>query len=132
MRKAVASAVNNCTLEVATAVVGGAWKLTIVKHVLASTRRFGELGRLMPGITPRMLTRQLRELEADGVIVRTVYAQVPPKVEYSPSELGRSLAPLVADLEKWGTMYSGSLPHQPQEPGSPLNGPTTRDVIQPP
>jgi DNA-binding HxlR family transcriptional regulator len=110
MRKAVTAAVNSCTLEVATAVLGGTWKLTILKHVLASTLRYGELNRLMPGITPRMLTRQLRELETDGVIIRTVYAQVPPKVEYSPSELGSTLAPLVADLERWGAMYSNRLP----------------------
>lgn len=111
MRKAVTTAVNSCTLEVATAVLGGTWKLTILKHLLASTRRYGELNRLMPGITPRMLTRQLRELETDGVIVRTVYPQVPPKVEYSPSKLGSTLAPLVADLERWGTMYSNRRPN---------------------
>ena len=117
MRKAVATAVNSCTLEVATAVLGGTWKLTILKHLLASTRRYGELNRLMPGITPRMLTRQLRELETDGVIIRTVYPQVPPKVEYSPSALGSTLAPLVADLERWGTIYSSSL-HDNTDNGS--------------
>jgi DNA-binding HxlR family transcriptional regulator len=80
-----------CTIEAAMEVVGGKWKLAILNHLFGGTQRFGELSRAMPIITPRMLTRQLRELGADGLVRRTVYPQVPPKVEYSLTEIGRSL-----------------------------------------
>ena len=79
-------------------VVGGKWKLAILNLLLVDTRRFGELSRAMPNITPRMLTRQLRELEADGLVRRTVYPQVPPKVEYSLTEIGRSLEQITSAI----------------------------------
>ncbi|GAB3247508.1 winged helix-turn-helix transcriptional regulator [Arthrobacter pigmenti] len=105
MRKPVETAAQVCPVEVAVAVLGGTWKLTVVKHLLEGTLRFGELGRLLPLAGARTLTRQLRELEEDGVVNRTVYAQVPPKVEYSLTELGRSLEHIVADLDEWGARY---------------------------
>ncbi|MFW0785323.1 helix-turn-helix domain-containing protein [Gordonia sp. CPCC 206044] len=108
MRKTVASALEVCPVEVAVAVLGGAWKLTIVKQLLEGTRRFGELGRLVGPVNPRVLTRQLRELEADGIVSRTVYAEVPPRVEYSLTELGGSVAPAVAWLDEWGAEYAES------------------------
>ncbi|WGW11983.1 winged helix-turn-helix transcriptional regulator [Saxibacter everestensis] len=125
MRKAVAKTIDSCTLEVAMAVLGGIWKLTILKHLLAETRRFGELGRLMPNITPRMLSRQLRELEEDGIVVRKVYHQVPPKVEYSVSGFARTLAPLVSDIERWGESYRTEFAAEPETgPGAdPETGP---------
>lgn len=95
-----------CPVEVAISVLGGSWKLTLVKHLLDGTRRFGELRRAVPEVNARTLTRQLRELEDDGIILRTVYAQVPPKVEYSLTELGRSLEPLVEEMNAWGARFA--------------------------
>ncbi len=86
-------------------IVGGKWKLVILEHLVGEVRRFGELQRMMPAVTARMLTRQLRELEADGLVLRTVYAQVPPKVEYSLTEVGSSLEPVLARLRGWGEWY---------------------------
>ncbi len=97
-----------CPTEVALAIVGGKWKLVILEHLVDGVQRFGELSRGLPAVTARMLTRQLRELEADGLVVRTVYAQVPPKVEYSLTGVGRSLRPLLAELRVWGESYRDS------------------------
>jgi len=91
-----------CVVEVAVEVVGGKWKLAAVKVLLEGTLRFGELVRALPGVTPRMLTRQLRELERDGLVHREVYAEVPPRVEYSLTREGRSLREVVRVLESWG------------------------------
>jgi DNA-binding HxlR family transcriptional regulator len=96
-----------CDAEVSIAVLGGAWKPSILtllgEHEVL---RFGELGRLLENPTARVLTRQLRELEEDGLITRTVYREVPPKVEYRLSELGASSAPLLEELTRWGTAYA--------------------------
>ncbi|MCB1658379.1 MAG: helix-turn-helix transcriptional regulator [Pseudomonadales bacterium] len=86
-------------------IIGGKWKGMILYHLVSGTRRFNELMRLMPDVTQRMLTRQLRELEDDGVIIRKVYAEVPPKVEYSLSEVGQTLLPVIQSLTQWGKMY---------------------------
>lgn len=93
---------DSCPVTRAVRVIGGKWKLFIVYHLMSGTRRFGELQRLLPGITQQMLTAQLRELEADGIVSRKVYAQVPPKVEYSLTPLGRELEALTDRLAKWG------------------------------
>jgi DNA-binding HxlR family transcriptional regulator len=92
-----------CAVEAAISLIDGKWKSVILHHLLAGTARFNEIRRLVPGLTPRMLTNQLRDLEIDGLVTRTVYAQVPPKVEYSVSELGRSLEPIIHALRVWGT-----------------------------
>lgn len=105
MREQVARAMDVCPVEVAIAVVGGSWKMTIVKHLTAGTLRFGELSRVVGGVSARMLTRQLRELEMDGIVHREVYPEVPPRVEYSLTPLGQTLAPLVALLDEWGAQY---------------------------
>ncbi|WP_231919908.1 winged helix-turn-helix transcriptional regulator [Microlunatus soli] len=89
----------------AIAVLGGAWKMTAVKQLIERTHRFGELRRAVGPVTPRVLTRQLRELETDGIVTRTVYAEVPPRVEYSLTERGRTLEPIVAALDAWGADY---------------------------
>jgi len=94
-----------CPVAVALSVIGGKWKLQIVYCLLSGTRRFGELRRLIPDATQQMLTTQLRELEQAGVLHREVYAQVPPKVEYSLTELGRSLEPIVVQIYTWGEWY---------------------------
>ncbi|MDX2205170.1 MAG: helix-turn-helix domain-containing protein [Hyphomicrobiaceae bacterium] len=92
-----------CPVEAAMDLIGGKWKSVIVYHLLADgTLRFNELQRRLTGITKRMLTRQLRELEADELVSRTVFAQVPPRVEYSLTPDGRSLAPVIAALKAWG------------------------------
>lgn len=94
-----------CSTEVALEVLGGKWKLVILHNLFEGTMRFGELRRAMPHVTQRMLTRQLRELEEDGIVRREVYTQVPPKVEYSLTETGRSLEPIVTQVDAWGEWY---------------------------
>lgn len=106
-----------CPVETALDVVGGKWKAVILYHLKeAKVVRFGELKRFMPDVTQQMLTNQLRELEADGIIHREVYRQVPPKVEYSLTELGRSLRPILDELCKWGVMYEQRLGGRKSEP----------------
>lgn len=97
------------TLEV----IGGRWKGLILYHLLEETKRFGELRRLVPEASQRMLTMQLRELEDDGVIHREVFKQVPPKVEYSLTEFGRSLEPTLRTMSDWGRQYQ-SLASRPR------------------
>ncbi len=94
-----------CPVEATLAVIGGKWKCVILFHLLTATRRFNELRRLMPDVTQRMLTRQLRELEADKIIKRKVYPEVPPKVEYSLTDFGETLEPLLIVLQQWGFEY---------------------------
>ena len=94
-----------CPVEATLEVIGGKWKGIILYHLLSKTMRFNELRRLMPEITQRMLTRQLRELEADNLISRKVYAEVPPKVEYSMTKYGRTLAPIIHALKEWGLQH---------------------------
>jgi DNA-binding HxlR family transcriptional regulator len=94
-----------CPVEATLDVIGGKWKCVILFHLLSGTRRFNELRRLMPEVTQRMLTRQLRELESDQIIERTVYPEVPPKVEYSLTDFGRTLEPILKMLQQWGFDY---------------------------
>lgn len=94
-----------CPVEAALNVIGGKWKSIILYHLLEKTMRFNELKRLMPGITQRMLTKQLRELEADQLISRKVYPVVPPKVEYSMTPYGETLAPIIHALRDWGIKH---------------------------
>ncbi|MCD6027277.1 MAG: yybR [Solimicrobium sp.] len=91
-----------CAVEAALDVIGSRWKGVILFHLLDGTKRFNELRKLMPGVTQRMLTLQLRELEQDDVILRKVYPQVPPKVEYSLTPFGLELKPLLFSLREWG------------------------------
>lgn len=101
--------VNNChygcAVEAALDVIGNRWKGVILFHLLEGTKRFNEIRRLIPSVTQRMLTLQLRELEEDRVIIRTVYPQVPPKVEYTLTDLGRSLKPIILSLREWGANF---------------------------
>ncbi len=91
-----------CSVEATISLIDGKWKCVILFHLLSGTLRFNEIRRRVPDVTQRMLTNQLRELEADGLIVRKVYPQVPPKVEYSLSPLGRSMEPVFLALKTWG------------------------------
>ncbi|WSG86617.1 helix-turn-helix transcriptional regulator (plasmid) [Streptomyces sp. NBC_01727] len=105
MRSSVEEAPEYCAIEFAMEILGGRWKLSILKQLVSGTHRFGELRRTMPTITQRMLTRQLRELEADGLVTRTVYREVPPRVEYTLTEIGHSLDAVTDQLDTWGRWY---------------------------
>lgn len=94
-----------CPVEVTLDVIGGKWKGMVLHRLLDGTARFNEIRRSVPKVTQRMLTRQLRELESDGVIQRKVYAEVPPKVEYSLTQFGLSLKPMLLLMGEWGTQY---------------------------
>ncbi len=115
-----------CSVEAAIGLIDGKWKSVVMFHLLSGTLRFNEIRRHLGSVTPRMLTNQLRELEDDGLIERKVYAQVPPKVEYSLSPLGRSMEPILLSLKVWGDanigLYGKPRGHDPREPahdGSP-------------
>jgi len=96
-----------CAVEAAISLIDGKWKCVVMYHLLDGTMRFNEIRRRVLGVTQRTLTNQLRELEVDGLIVRKIYPQIPPKVEYSLSPLGRSLEPVLRALKAWGDANIG-------------------------
>lgn len=91
-----------CSMELTLELIGGKWKTLIIWHLAKETMRFGELKNKLPNITQKMLTQQLRVLEENGLVNRHIYAQVPPKVEYSLTEAGKSLIPILISLNQWG------------------------------
>ena len=95
----------NCPVDVTLDMIGGKYKSLILWHLIDETLRFGELRKLIPQASPKMLTQQLRELEKDNLVIRTVYPVVPPKVEYSLSDLGRSIRPILETMYDWGATY---------------------------
>lgn len=97
--------VENCPVDATLELIGGKYKALILWHLLERTLRFGDLRRLIPHATPKMLTQQLRELEANQLVTRTVYPVVPPKVEYSLTDLGRSIRPILFVMYDWGADY---------------------------
>ncbi|AGA57211.1 MAG: transcriptional regulator [Thermobacillus sp.] len=97
--------VYGCPVEEALHMISGKWKPRIIHELLGQTRRFSELQRLIPGMSRHVLTTQLRELEADNIVERTVYPTVPPKVEYSLTDFGRSLEPVLEQLVGVGERY---------------------------
>jgi len=97
----------HCPVEAALDVIGGKWKPLILWHLGDEIKRFSELQRELPGVNAKMLTRQLRELEEDGVIRRTVYSEVPPRVEYAITDFGKTLLPIMRALCDWGAQYIG-------------------------
>ncbi|HWR07815.1 helix-turn-helix domain-containing protein [Sporomusa sp.] len=102
------SVIKICPIEEALNLIGHKWKVLIIRNLLAKdTQRFSDLLRGINGISQKMLTQQLRQLEQDGLISRLVYAEVPPKVEYSLTELGRSLQPILESISLWGKNYLG-------------------------
>ncbi|WP_028080089.1 winged helix-turn-helix transcriptional regulator [Solimonas soli] len=104
-----APAHQRCAVEAALDAIGGKWKGLILYHLTRSgTLRFNELKRLLPGVTQRMLTKQLRELEAEALVLRTVYAEVPPRVEYRLSAEGLELRPVIEALREWGVRRENS------------------------
>ena len=101
-----------CPVEACTEAIGGKWKGELLFILFTGTKRYGELRRLVPGATQRVLTLQLRELEEDGIIERKVYAVVPPKVEYSLSKRGESLKPIIDAMWQWGKKFLETLPKE--------------------
>ena len=99
----------DCPVATTINLIGNKWKLLIIRDLLASTRRFGELRKNLEGISQRVLTQNLRELENDGLIKRKVYAEVPPRVEYSLNALGRSLLPIISTMANWGNNYKKTI-----------------------
>lgn len=95
----------SCPAEFTLSMIGGRWKIPLIFHLLAGPRRFSELARALAGVTQKMLTQQLREMERDGLVERKVYAQVPPRVEYALTPLGRSLQPVVDAMCRWGEAH---------------------------
>ena len=95
----------NCPVDATLTMIGGKYKTHILWHLMQATLRFGELRRRIPQATPKMLTQQLRELEEQNLVIRRVYPVVPPKVEYSLSDLGRSIRPILEAMYAWGADY---------------------------
>ncbi len=92
----------HCALDVTMNYIGGKWKSVVLWYLLQGTQRFSELKKSIPSITEKMLSLQLKELEKDGIVCRTVYPQVPPKVEYALTDFGRELTPIIEAMAKWG------------------------------
>ena len=119
-----------CPVEACLEVIGGKWKGVILFHLLGGTRRFNELRRLMPAVTQRMLTRQLRELESDQIVERTVFPEVPPRVEYSLTDFGKTLEPILRMLQQWGTQYLDQITGIRRSSGQQLNSADPKPVTQ--
>ncbi len=98
-----------CPVATTVELIGSKWKLLILRNLLQRPWRFNELKKNLDGISQKVLTDSLRSMEEDGIIIRTVYPEVPPHVEYSLSELGESMRPILMSLEAWGTNYKNSL-----------------------
>jgi DNA-binding HxlR family transcriptional regulator len=99
----------SCGLDAALAVIGGKWKLLILYYLAHDTRRYGELKRCVRGVSDKMLIQQLKELQHDGVVDRTDYGEIPPRVDYSLTAFGRSLAKTLAPLCAWGERHSAAI-----------------------
>ena len=94
-----------CPVETTVRLIGSKWKLLNLRNLFIRSWRFNELQKSLNGVSQKVLTESLRALESDGIIVRTVYPEIPPHVEYSLSELGQSMRPILDSLEQWGTDY---------------------------
>ena len=95
----------NCPVRITTEIIGGKWKPLILFYLQDGTRRFGQLQKLLPGTSKKMLTQRLRELERDDIIHRKVFAQVPPRVEYSLTRHGQGLRPILVLMSEWGKRH---------------------------
>lgn len=94
-----------CPVETTLALIGDKWKVLILRDLMPGAKRFGELKRSIGGVSQKVLTSQLRQMEADGLVTREVFAEVPPRVEYALTDTGRSLAPVLDALRVWGEGY---------------------------
>jgi DNA-binding HxlR family transcriptional regulator len=99
----------SCLVETTLAVIGGRWKVLILQQLLGGVKRFNELHRALSGITHKTLSQQLREMEADGLVLRKVYPQIPPKVEYSLAPLGRTMKPVLDAMHHWAELHGRDL-----------------------
>lgn len=99
----------DCPVETTLTLIGDKWKVLILRDLLPGTKRFGELKKSIGSVSQKVLTAQLRTMENNGLIKRTVYAEVPPRVEYSLTELGLSLKPILDAMQNWGESYKESL-----------------------
>ncbi len=106
-----------CPVATTVQMIGSKWKLLIMRNLLARPWRFNELKKSLEGISQKVLTDSLRSMEADGIITRTVYPEVPPRVEYSLSDLGESMRPIIAAMEEWGVDYKSKLQGEEGEGG---------------
>lgn len=114
---------SGCAAELTMSVIGGLWKPTILVNLLMGKKRFMELSRLIPDATQRVLTQQLRELEADGMITRQVFPEVPPRVEYQATDLARLVAPILGSLRDWGDQFRANQQRMEElEPYCPAEG----------
>ena len=100
-----------CPVATTVALIGSKWKLLIIRNLMMRTWRFNELKKDLEGISQKVLTDSLRSMEEDGLIIRTVYPEVPPRVEYSLSELGESMRPILKAMEEFGNSYKNNLPN---------------------
>ncbi|MCD7722653.1 MAG: helix-turn-helix transcriptional regulator [Clostridiales bacterium] len=98
-----------CPVETTLTLIGDKWKVLILRDLMAGTKRFGQLKKSVGNISQKVLTAQLRAMESTGLLTRTVFAEVPPRVEYSLTELGQSLKPILDAMENWGNEYKASL-----------------------
>ncbi len=96
-----------CPVETTLSLIGEKWKVLIIRDLIGGTKRFGELKKSISGISQKVLTANLRQMEQQGLVKRKVYAQVPPKVEYSLTDLGMSLKTVLSAMEVWGKAYQG-------------------------
>lgn len=94
-----------CPVATTVQLIGNKWKLLIMRNLLVRSWRFNELHKSLEGISQKVLTESLRSMEADGIVIRTVFPEVPPRVEYSLSELGESMRPILDDMREWGEKY---------------------------
>ena len=94
-----------CPVETTLTLIGDKWKVLIIRDLLSGTKRFGELKRSIGGVSQKVLTSQLRQMEADGLLTRTVFPEVPPRVEYTLTRLGHSLKPVLDAMRDWGEAY---------------------------
>ncbi len=101
-------AIQDCPVTFTMSMIGGKWKPIIIYLITLGVNRFGILQRGIDGISKQMLTKQLREMEADGILSRKIYAEIPPRVEYSLTELGASLLPIIKSMKKWGEIHIDS------------------------
>jgi DNA-binding HxlR family transcriptional regulator len=104
-----------CPVEVTLSLWGTKWKVLILHELFTGTKRFGELNRGVSNFSQKMLTQQLRQMEADNLVTRKVYPEVPPRVEYSLTEIGKSLRPILDAMHKWGDKYSKAHPQKGSE-----------------
>ena len=100
---------HECSIEKALSILGGKWTFLILRDLFGGTRRFGELRRSLEGVSPKTLSQRLKELESKDIIIRTAYPTIPPSVEYSLTEKGKSLKPIIKEMKAWGAKWGGRL-----------------------